>query len=215
MKQQWKALVVAATWGGIMALLSAAGIVHRFMPEIVAYEMPSVSRAVNNGPGAEFGETPLHSAVAMSLLKTMLPPPQSNGNPLNGNWHAGAKEFQVNLNQGAATYTLATARSMAGNGLGIHIVKMAFWCDVAASGGTSFSVQSNDTTAVTYLASTTYATCTAGKNLTAYAGTAYLGKDLAIQYTIVGTGSGGDMVVSVLYVGQNGTELCSGSSSTC
>jgi hypothetical protein len=146
-------------------------------------------------------------------------PPQASTSPTQGNWHAGLKEFTLDLTSGGAagTYTLATARNLNGSGNGVQIAFINFYCPSgqAASGGTAVTVQSNDTTSVQYLASTLTAAITQGKNISTYNSKAYLGTGTAITFTTTGTFSAGSMIVAIAYGGQVGSEICSGSATTC
>lgn len=96
------------------------------------------------------------------------------------------KTFTANLSQAAGTYDLFTS-----TGQNTLIKSINFYVGVAAAGLTSITVQSNNTTPVALLASTALAALTADKNLTAYVGPFLLPSTKKVQYTIVGTGSGG------------------------
>lgn len=104
-------------------------------------------------------------------------------------------KYVANLAQVANTYTLCTA-----TGGDIYIVGYAVYSPTAATGLTSVSVKSNNTTAVTLLSSTLLAALTADTNLGQSNNQFYLPSGKSLQYTIVGTGTGGTLNVVVQYV---------------
>jgi hypothetical protein len=106
-----------------------------------------------------------------------------------------SKIFNINLAQVANTYDLLTASSGSVDILGIE-----FYNDVAGSGLTSVTVQTNDTTVTTVLATVLLATLTGGKNLTALATSLILPSGKKITYTIIGTGSAGSIKAHVRYM---------------
>jgi len=168
--------------------------------------------------GRRWDASSLYASSPVLALKPGLSPFQSAG-PTSGNWHGGMKEFTLDLTSGGAagTYTLATSRNLSGNGNGVQIVFINFYCMTGqgAVGGTAVTVQSNDTTSVQYLASTVTANITQGKNVGTFNTKTYLGTGTAITFTTTGTFSAGQMVVAVVYGGQVGSEICAGSATTC
>jgi hypothetical protein len=225
----WRQLLTAACFGAVLMLGSSAAIAHRYARQIITFELPSITEAVREQAKDSNG---MFMASAMPLLANSMVAsaggrpagpyfaPQSNAGPTAGNWHGGAKEFLVNLNQGGAagTYTLATATlNLAGNGNGIQLLRTTFYIPTgqAAVGGTAVQIQIADTTPTVILASTATATMTAGKSLTAYLGTNYIGAGVPITFTTTGTFSAGMVVVALTYVGQVGSDICIGTATVC
>lgn len=113
-----------------------------------------------------------------------------------------AKSFTMNLAQNAATYDLFTA-----SGGNVVIKSVTYHVETTATGLTSITAQTNDTTPITLLGSTAAAAITAGKNLTAYAGPSVLASGKKGQYTIVGNGTAGVITAIVEYVSAGGSLL--------
>lgn len=105
-----------------------------------------------------------------------------------------SKTFTANLSQAAATYDLCTA-----TGGDVFIKNISVFSGVAAGGLTSVSISTNNTTADTVLASTLLAVLTGGKNLTPLTTITLLASTKKIQYTIVGTGNAGTLLVTIEY----------------
>lgn len=105
------------------------------------------------------------------------------------------KTYSFNMSQSAGTYTIGTV-----SGGDIMIQDVTCYVSVAALGLVSVAVQTNDTTASTLLAATVLASLTVGKSLTPFTTLTYLPSGKLIQGTIVGTGSGGTLLVVVRYV---------------
>lgn len=105
-----------------------------------------------------------------------------------------SKTFTINLSQVAATYDMCTA-----SGGNVDVVGIEFYNDVAATGLVSMTVQTNDTTVTTVLASVLLAALTGGKNLTNLTTSFILPSTKKIQYTITGTGTGGSIKATVRY----------------
>lgn len=106
-----------------------------------------------------------------------------------------SKTFNANLNQNAGTYALFTVNAV-GN---IFIYDIVFYNDVAATGLTSVSMVTDDTTVTTVLASVLLAALTGGKNLTDYTVPIVLPSGKHVNYVIVGNGTGGSIKCTVLY----------------
>lgn len=105
------------------------------------------------------------------------------------------KYFTANLAQVAATYDLCTATGTT------SISRVWIFVTTAATGLTSITMQSNNTTSDVVLASTLLAVITINKNLTPVTVPFALLTGNKIQYTIVGTGSAGSVTVGVEYYG--------------
>lgn len=104
------------------------------------------------------------------------------------------QEFTMNLAQNAGTYDLFTADG------DVLIKSITYYVDTTATGLTSVSAATNDTTPVTLLSSVAAAAITAGKNLTPYNGPTLLADTKKGQYTIVGNGTAGQITAIVEYV---------------
>lgn len=105
------------------------------------------------------------------------------------------KTYSFNMSQAAGTYTIGTVSS--GD---IMVQDVTCYVSVAAVGLVSVAIQTNDTTVSTILATTLLVALTGGKNLTPFTTLTYLPSGKLIQGTIVGTGSGGTLLVVVRYV---------------
>lgn len=104
-----------------------------------------------------------------------------NGVPLN------VTPFSINLAQNAGTYTAATA-----TGGDVYIEIATAYVKTAATGLTSALIVTNHATAPkSIVASTLLASITGDASLTVVTTSFILPSTKAIQYTIVGTGSGG------------------------
>lgn len=114
---------------------------------------------------------------------------------------AQTKSFTANLAQNAATYDLATASA------DVVIKSITTFVSTAATGLTSITLQSNNTTSDVVLASTLLASLTIGKNLTPVSLPFVLPSTKKIQYTIVGNGSAGALTVIVEYSSPSGGTL--------
>lgn len=106
------------------------------------------------------------------------------------------KSFTINAAQVAGTYTLATV-----SGGAIELVSVNVYVATAPTGLVSVSLQSNDTTGVTYMSSAegALANLTGGKNAKNYSGPSILASGKLMTYTIVGTGVGGSIQVYLSY----------------
>lgn len=111
------------------------------------------------------------------------------------------KSFSANLAQVAATYDLATASA------DLVINRITTFVSTAATGLTSITMQSNNTTSDVVLASTLLVNLTGGKNLTPINIPFLLPNTKKLQYTIVGTGSAGTLTVVVEYASPSGGTL--------
>lgn len=79
------------------------------------------------------------------------------------------------------------------------IIGIEFYNDVAATGLTSVSAATDDTTPTTVLGSVALAALTGGKNLTPYAGPLVIGTGKHLKYTIVGNGTAGSIQATVRF----------------
>lgn len=109
------------------------------------------------------------------------------------------RSFTANLNQAAATYDLATAAS------DLVVVGACLYMATAAAGLTSVAIQTDTTTNYQILSAADGAlvNLTGGKVIATtwtQGQPFYLPSGKKVQYTIVGTSSGGSMVVSLLYM---------------
>lgn len=104
------------------------------------------------------------------------------------------KEFTANLSQVAGTYTLTTATS--GD---ILITAIQPYNSTAATGLTSVSINTNDTTPTTILGTTLLAALTSGVNLTGLTNQFLLPSTKVIQYTLIGNGTAGSMKIAIRY----------------
>ena len=104
--------------------------------------------------------------------------------------------FALNTNQTAATYDLCTCT--VGD---IMIISAVPYMAAAVTGLVSVSIQSNDTTAVVILSAGNgiLANLTAGTSLAPATTRFVLRATKKLQYTIVGTGTGGGMSLAVEY----------------
>lgn len=103
--------------------------------------------------------------------------------------------LSLNLAQNAATYDAGTV-----SGGAIMLMDIVPFVSVIAAGLVSMTIQTNNATPDAVLASTLLAALTAGKNFTPFTTRTYLPSGGKIQYTIVGTGSGGGiMLLAVRY----------------
>lgn len=105
------------------------------------------------------------------------------------------KTYSFNMSQAAGTYTIGTV-----SGGDIMVQDVTCYVSVAAVGLVSVAVQTNDTTVSQMLATTLLASLTGGKSLTPFATLTYLPSGKLIQGTIVGTGSGGTLLIVVRYI---------------
>lgn len=105
--------------------------------------------------------------------------------------------FNINTSQAAATYDLLTA-----SGGDVQIESVTFYTSVAGVGLVSVSVQTNDTTPVEMLSAAegALAALTVGKNLKQFTTRTILASTKKIQYTIVGTGSGGTIKAIIKWI---------------
>jgi len=108
-----------------------------------------------------------------------------------------AKEFTLNLAQAAATYDICTA-----SGGDVLVMIAAPFVSVAAVGLVSDSIQSNNTTPDIIMAAGVglLGSLTAGKNMAPFATAFVLPSGKKLQHTIVGTGSGGTILLAVQYM---------------
>ena len=104
--------------------------------------------------------------------------------------------FTANLAQAAATYDLATA-----TGGAVLVTRVVVYVSVAGATFTSVAIQTNTTTAVTFLTSGegAVANVTADKTLKDSASAAYLASGKKIQFTLVGATGTGTLLVVVEY----------------
>lgn len=105
-----------------------------------------------------------------------------------------AAVLSFNLAQAAATYNVGTV-----SGGNILIKSVTPFVSVAAAGLVSAALGTDNTTADVIIAATVLASLTGGKNLTPMTVPLYLASGKHITGTIVGTGSGGTMLVLVEY----------------
>lgn len=207
-------LILAALVGGLATVSIFAFIADHFSTQIISFEAPRVFQKIAEGP--------TNGNPYLGLMGMFANPMsyQSNGSPSTGAWPIRYKEFTVNCNQTNAIYDLFIADQLTGNGGGVVVGKMTFYNgsgQACTSGGAAtLSIQSNDTTATTFLASTVYTSLTQGKNQTNYAGFSYLANGVKVQYTIgTAAGNAGSMIVGVWYGGATGEDICAGSASSC
>lgn len=105
------------------------------------------------------------------------------------------KTFNVSLNQAAGTYDVCTA-----SGGDVFINDIVIKTTTAATGLTSITVQTNNTTPVSLLDSTALASLTADKQQAAANTPLLLESGQKIQMTIVGVGTGGNLKIAVSYL---------------
>lgn len=106
-----------------------------------------------------------------------------------------AKKFTFSTNQAAGTYDICSA-----TGGDVYVLNYSIKTGTAVGGLTSASIQTNNTTPLSLLASTLLASLT-GDKILAQSGSGFLlesGKK--IQGTIIGVGNAGTVIVAITYV---------------
>jgi hypothetical protein len=110
-----------------------------------------------------------------------------------GQGNLATKAFSTNQNAG--TYTVFTATTQ-----DVMVEYCTFYVTVSATGLTTLTVQTDDTTSIPMLASVAVAALTGGKNLTVFTSQTYIPVGKHIQASIVGTnGTGGSITVTCKY----------------
>lgn len=134
--------------------------------------------------------------ISVSAQAQIFVAPQSNLLQIKG--------FSIPLNQNAGTYDLTTS-----TGGDILIKSVTTFVVTAGTGLTSVAIQTNNTSTDIIMsgAAGLLTNLTGGKNITAILTPIVLPSTKKIQYTIVGNGTGGTLMLMVEFSSPNGGTL--------